>query len=156
MNRTELFLRMLDTTFDKESWYAPLKSAIDGLTAEEAMWRPDGEAANTIWENVNHLMYYKERLTANLQGHEWTQNLDGDETFSLTEQLNDNEKWSEIVKRVEMVQHSLREAISKTTNEDFEQSNLEEKLYNIILHDAYHTGQIIQIRKMQGSWPSHR
>ncbi|WP_144512907.1 hypothetical protein [Bacillus sp. FJAT-22090] len=88
--------------------------------------------------------------------HKLTGAFDGNETFSLTEQLNDNEKWSEIVKRVEMVQHSLREAISKMTNEDFELSDLEEKLYNIILHDAYHTGQIIQIRKMQGSWPSHR
>ncbi|ALC87402.1 hypothetical protein AM499_17455 [Bacillus sp. FJAT-22090] len=156
MNQSELFLRMLDTTFNEESWYAPLQPAINGLNAEQAMWRPVGEAANTIWENVNHLIYYKERLTANLQGNEWTQNLDGDETFSLTEQINDDEKWSAIVKRVEMVQRSLREAISKTTNEDFEQNNLEEKLYNIILHDAYHTGQIIQIRKMQGSWPSHR
>jgi len=156
MNQKELLIRMLDTTYDKESWYAPLKSSIDGLTAEQAMWRPVGEAANTIWQNVNHLMYYKERLTANLEGREWTHNLDGDETFSLTEQLNDNEKWAEIVQRVEMVQRSLREAISKTTTEEFEQNNLEEMLYNIILHDAYHTGQIIQIRKLQGSWPSHR
>ncbi|PEL73618.1 serine/threonine protein phosphatase, partial [Bacillus toyonensis] len=23
-------------------------------------------------------------------------------------------------------------------------------------HDAYHTGQIIQLRKLQGSWPTHR
>lgn len=27
---------------------------------------------------------------------------------------------------------------------------------NILLHDAYHTGQIVQIRKLQGSWPAHR
>ncbi|MBJ7929171.1 MULTISPECIES: hypothetical protein [Bacillus cereus group] len=27
---------------------------------------------------------------------------------------------------------------------------------NILLHDAYHTGQIIQLRKLQGSWPTHR
>ncbi|HDR8182963.1 TPA: hypothetical protein QC116_006303 [Bacillus thuringiensis] len=27
---------------------------------------------------------------------------------------------------------------------------------NILLHDAYHTGQIVQLRKLQGSWPAHR
>ncbi|SDN92372.1 DinB family protein [Bacillus sp. OK048] len=156
MNRIELLLRMLDTTFDKESWYAPLKPAIDGLTAEQAMWRPIGEATKTIWENVNHLIYYKERLTAKLEDREWTQNLDGDETFYLTEQLNDDKEWIAIVERGDKVQRSLREALSKTTTEVLEQNSLEEKLLDILLHDAYHTGQIIQIRKMQGSWPSHR
>jgi hypothetical protein len=29
-------------------------------------------------------------------------------------------------------------------------------LTSIILHDAYHIGQIIQIRKLQGSWPANR
>ncbi|MGD6846905.1 DinB family protein [Rossellomorea aquimaris] len=156
MNRTDLLIRMLDTTFDKESWYAPFKPAIEGLTAEQAMWKPVGEASKSIWENVNHLVYYKERLTANLEGREWTQNLDGNETFYLTEQLNEDKEWKALVERAEMVQRRLREAISKTTTEVLEQNSLEEKLLDIMLHDAYHTGQIIQLRKMQGSWPLHR
>jgi len=53
-----LLLNALDSTFDKESWYAPFKHAIEGLTAEQAMWKPSGEETNTIWENVNHLIYY--------------------------------------------------------------------------------------------------
>jgi len=55
-----------------------------------------------------------------------------------------------------MVQRSLRQVLSKTTIEELQQNSHEEKLLDIMLHDAYHTGQIIQIRKMQGSWPSHR
>lgn len=156
MNRTNLLLRLLDTTFDKESWFAPFKLAIEGLTAEQASWRPVGVATKTIWENVNHLIYYKERLVANLEGREWTHNLDGDETFYLTEQLNDDKEWIAVVERAEMVQTSLRQVLSKTTIEVLEQNSLEEKLLDIMLHDAYHTGQIIQIRKMQGSWASHR
>ncbi|MBX9975947.1 DinB family protein [Cytobacillus firmus] len=156
MNRTDLLLRMLDTTYDNESWYAPFKSAIEGLTAEQARWRPEGDATKSIWENVNHLIYYKERLAANLEGREWAQNLDGDQTFSLTDQIDDDKEWMAVVERAEMVQHSLREALINTATEALEQNSLEEKLLDIMLHDAYHTGQIIQIRKMQGSWPSHR
>lgn len=70
MNRIDLLLNVLDSTFDKESWYAPLKPAIEGITAELAIWRPTGEATKTIWENLNHLIYYKERLVANLEGRE--------------------------------------------------------------------------------------
>lgn len=156
MNRTDLLLRILDTTYEKESWYAPLKPAIEGLTAEQASWRTDGEATKTIWENVNHLTYYKERLTAQLEGREWNQTLDGNETFYLTEQINDEKEWRAVVERVETAHRGLREAVSKTTDEMLEEDSLEEKLLDIMLHDAYHTGQIIQLRKMQGSWPSHR
>lgn len=156
VNRTELLLRMLETTFDKESWHPPFKNAIEGLTAEQAKWRPVGKATNTIWENVNHLIYYKERTVANLENREWTQYLDNNETFYLTEQLNEDKEWIAVVERAVKVQGSLREALSKVTTEQLEQNALEEKLFDITLHDAYHTGQIIQIRKMQGSWPSHR
>ncbi|MCQ6264660.1 DinB family protein [Fictibacillus sp. WQ 8-8] len=156
MNRIGLLLNVLDTTFDKESWYAPFKHALEGITAEQANWRPTGEATKTIWENVNHLIYYKERLAANMEGREWTHNLDGNETFYLTEQSNDDKEWKKVVERAENVQRSLRQILSKTSVEELDQNSLEGKLLDIMLHDAYHTGQIIQIRKMQGSWPSHR
>lgn len=105
---------------------------------------------------MNHLTYYKERLTAQLEGREWTQTLDGNDTFYLTEQINEDKEWKAVVKRVESSQRHLREALSKTTSEMLEENSLEEKLLDIMLHDAYHTGQIIQLRKMQGSWPSQR
>lgn len=152
--RMDLLLNVLDSTYEKESWYAPLKHAIEGITAEQATWKPAGEATKTIWENVNHLIYYKERLVSNMQGIEWTNNLDGDQTFSLTEQFNDDVEWKKIVKRAEDVYHNLRQLLIKASENEIEQ--LESKLLDIFLHDAYHTGQIIQIRKMQGSWPSHR
>ncbi|MGE7874529.1 DinB family protein [Bacillus paramycoides] len=138
---------------DKESWYAPFKNAIEGLTAKQAIWKPSGEATNTIWENVNHLIYYKERLAANLEGREWTLNLDGDETFYLTNQSNDDKEWKKVVERSENAQRNLRQVLSAISEKELEQNSLEEKLQDIMLHDAYHTGQIIQLRKMQGAWP---
>lgn len=56
LNRKDLLLNVLDSIFDKESWYAPLKNAIEAITVEQANWRPTGEATKTIWENVNHLI----------------------------------------------------------------------------------------------------
>lgn len=52
------------------------------------MWRPAGDPTKSVWENVNHLIYYKERFAANLEGRGLPQNLDGDETFNLTKQSN--------------------------------------------------------------------
>ncbi|RNB88637.1 DinB family protein [Brevibacillus nitrificans] len=155
MSRMDLLLKVLDSTFDKESWYAPFQHAIQGLTADQANWKPPGAATKTIWENVNHLIYYKERLAANLDGREWTHHLDGDDTFHYTDQTNDNQDWQTVVVRAESAQRNLRQVLSSLSVEKLDQLE-EEKLLDIMLHDAYHTGQIIQTRKMQGSWPSTR
>ncbi|MGM2835527.1 DinB family protein, partial [Bacillus cereus group sp. Bce025] len=128
----------------------------EGLTAEQAMWKPPSEETNTIWENVNHLIYYKERLAANLEGREWTNNLDGNDTFYLTKQSNDDMEWKKVVERSEDAQHNLRQVLSAISERELEQNSLEGKLLDILRHDDYHTGQIIQLRKMQGSWPSKR
>ena len=58
--------------------------------------------------------------------------------------------------RAENAQRELRGVLSKTSVEQLGQNSLEEKLLDIMLHDAYHTGQIMLIRKMQGAWPSER
>ncbi|WP_142339251.1 DinB family protein [Bacillus sp. AFS055030] len=157
MNRKEMLLNVLDKTYDKESWFAPLKDSIEGITAGQASWKPSGDATKSIWENVNHLLYYKERIVANLEGREWTQNLDGDQTFSFTEQSNEENEWKKVVERLDNSSCRLRQLLSNMTDEDLKRDSFFElKLMDLLLHDAYHTGQIIQIRKMQGSWPSHR
>ena len=156
MNRTDLLVKVLDSTYDKESWYAPFKDGIEGLTAQQASWKPRDEVTKSIWENVNHLIYYKERLAANMDGREWKNPLDGEQTFFLTEQSGDESEWRKVVERAEIAQRNLREVVSKTSAEKFDENSLEEKLLDIMLHDAYHTGQIMQLRKMQGAWPSER
>lgn len=155
MSRAEFLLKVLDSTFDKESWYAPLKPAIEGLTAKQASFRPPGEATKSIWENVNHLIYYKERLVATLEGQEWTR-IDGNDTFFITIQTEDDDDWNLTINRAENVHNKLKELLNKMSSEELKESGLESDLIDILLHDAYHTGQIMLLRKMQGSWPSHR
>lgn len=154
LKQIDMLLNALDSTFDKENWYAPFRHAIEGLTAEQAVWKSAGKATKSIWENVNHLTYYKERLAAKLEGQEWTNNLDGDATFNLTKQSSDDKEWEKVIERAEDAQHNLRKVLSTISKEKLEQ--LASNLLDIMLHDAYHTGQIIQLRKMQGSWPSNR
>ncbi|WP_163856707.1 DinB family protein [Paenibacillus elgii] len=46
----------------------PLKPVLERLTAIQASWRHTGEAANTIWEHLNHLLYYNERVLERIKG----------------------------------------------------------------------------------------
>ncbi len=160
MNRIELLRKELDHTFDQESWYPPLQPALADLTASQASWRPSGEAANTIWETVNHLLYYKERLLHRIKGDttEYPASTN-DDTYSVTAP-DDEAAWKATVARVEAVHLELKKELSTMDEDAFDtpliSGPLGESVYNIIMHDAYHTGQIIQIRKLQGSWPARR
>ncbi|MED1864331.1 DinB family protein [Fictibacillus nanhaiensis] len=155
MSRAEFLVNVLDSTFDKESWYAPLKASMEGLTAKQASWKPPGEATKSIWENVNHLIYYKERLVATLENREWKR-IDGNDTFFITKVTEDDDDWNLTIERADNVHNKLKDLLIKMSSEDFKENGLESDLIDIFLHDAYHTGQIMLLRKMQGSWPSHR
>lgn len=161
MSRIDLLLYAMNHSHEEEGWYPPLMPSLKGLTAAQASWRPSGEAANTIWETVNHLLYYKERVLKRLQGEDLTYSAAGnDATFSVTEKPDDEEAWQATVARVEAVHKGLREVLAAKQDHDLEQpvpeSLLGQLITDIIMHDAYHTGQIVQIRKLQGSWPARR
>lgn len=62
MGRKEMLQNGVQQVFYEEEWYPPISEALKNLTVEQACWQPEGAASNTIWENVNHLLIFKERL----------------------------------------------------------------------------------------------
>lgn len=159
MNRIELLLRGWDYCYDEEGWSPPLKDALNGVTAEQANWRPAGEHVNTIWETVEHLIYYKERLLQQLTNQsDNSPAVDNDSTFAV--QSSGEDGWQAAQTRMREVHQALRDHIAAWTDADFDRpipKNLAgDWVSSLIQHDAYHTGQIIFLRKLQGSWPSRR
>lgn len=159
MDKIELLLREWDFCYDEEDWYPPLLEALKGLTAALADWRPEGGSVNTIWETVNHLIFYKERLLTRLSGEEPTgSGITNDDTFAVA--AKEDADWEETLSRLKEVHSRIREHIALFKEEDFERPLPKQPvgltLTSLVFHDAYHTGQIIQLRKLQGSWPSRR
>ncbi len=161
MKSMDLLLRGWAHAYDKEDWYPPLKDALNGLTAAQAGWRPTGEAANTIWENVNHLIYYKKRLLELLIGAEPDHSTSSnDDTFQTQITHGTEQDWHNTLAELESVHQKIGDELSSKTDEDMSflirNHPLGYRVNSIILHDAFHTGQIVQIRKLQGSWPARR
>jgi uncharacterized damage-inducible protein DinB len=161
MNNVELLLHQWDRCYDgQEDWYPPLANALQDVTAEQANWRPAGERVNTIWENVNHLIFYKERFLKRLNNEEtdYPKGVTNDDTFAVTS--TEESDWTATLSRLKSVHHSIREHIAAMKEEDFDRlvpkTSVGLWLSGLIMHDAYHTGQIIMLSKLQGSWPSHR
>ncbi|MGD8191341.1 DinB family protein [Brevibacillus ginsengisoli] len=161
MSQVDFLLEQLSFTYDQEDWYPPLKPALEGVTAEIASWRPAGAAVNSIWETVNHLLYYKERLIQRIHGVDPTNPAaNNDETFSSQAETLDEAAWQATLNRVDHVYQELKNQVSTLSEDDLDRPSpsqpLRKQIMSIINHDAYHIGEIIQIRKLHGSWPARR
>lgn len=155
---SDVLLQNWDYAMDIEDWAPPLSAALEGVNAEQASWKP-GEAGNSIWETVKHLTYYKERLLIKLKGLPKLPDLESnDATFTVTE--SGEEAWGQAVAKLKSVHASLREVIEALEEGVYDWGGSGhapgEEVMSLILHDCYHTGQIVLVRKLQGSWPSHR
>ncbi|MRN51755.1 DinB family protein [Paenibacillus monticola] len=156
---SEVLLQNWDYSMDVEDWSPPLSDALAGVDHLQASWKPQGGAANSIWETVNHLTYYKERLLKKLKGLPQLPDVDSnDDTFIVT--VTGEEEWEKAVAALKTVHASLREVIEALEEGAYDWGGSGhapgEEVMSLILHDAYHTGQIVLIRKLQGSWPSRR
>lgn len=160
MNKIDLLLHQFKITFEREDWFPHLQMALNGVTAEQAKWSPEGEAGNTIWGIVNHLIYYKERFLQLLQGEKPDFSAQNNTaTFDLDESTE--EQWQATLQRLQDIHNGFVQYLKTKTEDDFEKpllktSNTGLTIQSILLHDAYHTGQIVLLRKLQGSWPATR
>ncbi|MCJ8013119.1 DinB family protein [Paenibacillus sp. KQZ6P-2] len=153
MSIRNLLLQNWDYCMGKEDWYPPLQDALKDVTPEQAVWKPEEGAANSIWENVQHLLYYKERLLGRLQGLPADSNgVSNDDTFRISD--DSGEGWEQAKSRLIQAHVSLRSELERLPEEELESNP--QRFMSLITHDAYHTGQIIFLRKLQGCWPATR
>jgi uncharacterized damage-inducible protein DinB len=146
--------------WDKEGWFVPLIAALDGLTAAQAAWQPPG-AGNSIWQTVVHLNYYNERYLARFLGTPLGDPVaDNDATFVPAGGADQEAAWAAEMERTRRVGAGWQLALAELTDADLArpigQTTLGEQLPHLVMHVAYHAGQIVLLRKQQGSWPAKR
>ncbi|SET94144.1 DinB superfamily protein, partial [Salinibacillus kushneri] len=115
-----------------------------GLTEEQAKWKPS-EATNSIFEIVNHLIFYNQRYLNRFKDIPNEKNKDNN-TFTNREKLS----WDAAVKRIQNIMSEWTEVVREAGENKLDNMALE--LAHLTIHTTYHTGQIIYIRKWQGTW----
>ena len=136
----------LKTTHNKEDWFVPINKALEGVTVEQAVWK-DASGNHSIGQLANHILFWNERQLQKFKGEKETPfNGNNEETFNSF----DKAQWAQTVKKLDEVLSELEKIV-----ENADESSLKswaETISNISTHNAYHTGQIIFARKLQGSW----
>lgn len=149
-----ILLSELRSTHNKAEWFVPVNTAVAGLTAEQARWVPqnaagklDADANHSVGMLAYHLVFWGEASLRKLRG-EKTPAFQGDneETFNKF----DPASWNDIVQRLDRMMTGLEEWTEHA--DDAQLAAAAPTLSRICTHTAYHTGQILYVRKLQGSW----
>jgi uncharacterized damage-inducible protein DinB len=141
-----ILLEQLRSTHNKAEWFVPANTAVEGLTAEQAKWT-DGKGNHSVGQLVNHLIFWDRRSLQKFKGDPQEKfSGNNDETFNSF----DAKQWDAAVKQLDEVMTDWEKAV-----EAADESKLKDwysDIAHIGAHNAYHIGQIIYVRKEQGSW----
>jgi uncharacterized damage-inducible protein DinB len=145
-----VLVEQLKTTHDKQNWFVPVNVALDGVTAEQATWK-DGSGNHSIGQLANHLLFWNERQLMKFKGQkEVPFSGNNEETFNAF----DKNQWEQTVKKLNDVLTELEKLVQNADEASLK--SWAETIGNISTHNSYHTGQIIFIRKLQGSWDAKK
>ena len=145
-NLRSILLEQLKTTHNKKEWFVPVNIAVEGLTAEQAMWK-DSSGNHSVGQLVNHLVFWNAQQLAKFKGQKPASfSGNNEETFGKL----DKESWAASVKQLDEILTQLEKVISEANEAKLQSWST--TIANISTHNAYHTGQIIFVRKLQGSW----
>jgi uncharacterized damage-inducible protein DinB len=141
-----VLLEQLHSTHDKEEWFVPAKIAVAGLTADQANWSP-GKGQHSVGQLAYHIWYWDSRALAQFKGEKPPAfNGNNDETFNNFNPA----QWEDLQKKLDQVMTDWESAVSAADDQKLAASA--STIAHIGTHNAYHLGQILYVRKLEGVW----
>ena len=131
----------------QEDWITPLLNSIDGVKAREAFWRPGGSVAS-IADVVLHVSGWLEQTLRGVLGMPEQENEDWPAPPESTDA-----NWRAILDRLKLTVADLSRALHNLSLEELygtpkgRESKRSTMITNILVHNAYHAGQIVKLRQ---------
>lgn len=146
-------LEQMTDTFWENSWNPSVTALLEGLTPQQAAWRP-AEGGHTIWEMVQHLAYGKRVITARLRGEpgQW----DEEQNWAPAPSEPDPDQWQAAVDDLKAAHRDLTAALFEVDDAFLTQPQGPRGwvplhgVLGLVHHDSWHGGQIAYLRRMQG------
>lgn len=142
----------------RNGWLCPFTEAVAGLGAAQAAW-VSAPGTNGIWALVNHIRIEAEVVARRLQGLAVDYEALGDKDgWSPAGTPDDESGWRAACGRAITAHAVLTNLVAGMTDEQLAcpiqptGSTGWYYVHAVIAHTLYHTGQIVLLRRLQGSW----
>lgn len=149
MTTRELVTKFWNEAFTQGLWAASWSKSIEGLTAAQAAWQPDGLGKrHSIWQNMLHMCLWREHWLRKLKGQSTPKEVLEAENFPAISDSSEG-AWAAARARFIDSQKRLGAALadSSVSDEHFE------AIAHFLPHDCYHFGQVNFLRALQGLPP---
>lgn len=145
-----ILLEQLRTTHNVKDWFVPPSLSVQGLTAAQANWK-DSTENHSIAQLTTHLIFWNKQLLDKFKGDKPDAfNGDNKETFSPATDAT----WPVTVKQLDDVLSEWERLVAAADEKKL--AKWYSSIAHIGTHNAYHTGQILYIRKMKGWWDDNK
>jgi DinB superfamily len=150
-----ILLSQLKSTHTSEEWFVPVNVAVAGLTPDQAKWIPKSEggaknpapADHSVGMITNHLLFWNAESLAKMKGVKGAAiPSDNKETFNDF----DAKSWPSTAAKLDAVLTEMETLVANASDDQLNQ--WANTIAHISAHNAYHVGQILYIRKLQGTW----
>lgn len=152
-----VLLDQLSANANDQSWYLSFEQAVEGVTEEEAFWKPDRES-HSIAEITHHLIYWNKvwqtryeqsavQAVKTFEDNADTFHISGEQSFSVLKNdlLNTILNWQQLIT-------SEQKLDTKVPGFPVE-AEWWALISNAATHNAYHIGQIVYLKKMKKQLP---
>ncbi len=154
-----ILLEQFTACYDENGWFVALKNAVKNLTAEQAIWKAEN-IDNSIWEIVHHLNFYNEAYLKRFKGIDYVYPTNNnDETFTADAETVSEELWQAEIEKFDSIMTEWRSLLEAADANKFDEAvsatnslAWSSLLAHVNAHNAHHGGQIVVLRKLQGSW----
>ena len=145
-NLKSVLLEQLRSIHTQKDWLVPANVAVEGLTADQARWK-DNSGNHSVGQLAYHLVFWNRQELARFKG-EAPEKYSGknDDTFNDF----DSKKWNETVQQLDQVLTEWEQAVAAADDKKLE--TWAPIIARVGMHNAYHIGQMIVVRRLQGSW----
>jgi hypothetical protein len=141
-----VLLQQLKSTHNVKDWFVPVNIAVDGLTAGQASSMPK-EGNHSVGQLAYHLLFWNERQLKKFKG-EKEDPFDGDNTETFDK--FSEKQWNDTVKKLDEVLTEIENLVANASDDQL--NAWAPTIANISTHNAYHIGEMVYIRKLQGTW----
>lgn len=149
MNESEKIAALFEAFYDGECWIGlNFKQAIKGVDEMLAAKKKE-VPVNSIWQLVNHIIYWRKTVIIRLQGV-----LDNPPMSDFYQpEKTDHQSWKETLLQFQEVQNELVKTIRAFPPAQLDKASPKraQTYYQLLIgclqHDGYHMGQIILLKK---------
>jgi uncharacterized damage-inducible protein DinB len=159
MTPRQVLLGQLVACHDHSAWFVCMQGALAGLAAEQAARQADA-GGHSVWQILNHVTFWNDRYLRRFRDLPLSEVAENASTFAPP---GTPAEWKSACAGFDNVMNEWKKALAEAAEAKLEgpvRTDAPETWYtaiaNMTIHTAHHIGQIVTLRKMQGSWDPHQ